>query len=42
VIAVCGTPELVLLALAGSAVAVLGWLLPAGWAALIRTTTPLE
>ncbi|WP_405875194.1 FtsX-like permease family protein [Streptomyces sp. NBC_00005] len=42
VIAVYGTPELVLLALAGTAVAVLGSLLPAGWAARIRTATALR
>ncbi|MFF4253681.1 ABC transporter permease [Streptomyces sp. NPDC001663] len=39
---VYGTPELLLLALAGTAVAVLGSLLPAGWAARIRTATALR
>lgn len=34
--------ELVLLGLAGTAVAVLGSLLPAGWAARIRTATALR
>ncbi|MFV8185309.1 FtsX-like permease family protein [Streptomyces sp. AF1B] len=42
VLAVYGTPELVLLALSGAAVAVLGSLLPAGWAARIRTATALR
>ncbi|MDH6218133.1 hypothetical protein [Streptomyces pseudovenezuelae] len=39
---VYGGPELVLLALAGTAVAVLGSLLPTGWAARIRTATALR
>ena len=42
VTSVYGGPELVLLALAGTAVAVLGSLLPAGWAARIRTATALR
>jgi putative ABC transport system permease protein len=42
VLDVYGTPELVLLALAGTAVAVLGSLLPAGWAARIRSATALR
>ncbi|MEU9150450.1 FtsX-like permease family protein [Streptomyces sp. NPDC048417] len=35
-------PELLLLALGGTAIAVLGALLPAGWAARVRTTTALR
>ncbi|MFJ4788405.1 FtsX-like permease family protein [Streptomyces sp. NPDC088794] len=42
VTSVYGGPELVLLALAGTAVAVLGSLLPAGWAARIRAATALR
>ncbi|MEU6258029.1 ABC transporter permease [Streptomyces sp. NPDC047043] len=41
VIAVYGAPQLLLLALAGTAIAVLGSLLPAGWAARIRTAAAL-
>lgn len=36
------TPELVLLALGGTGIAVLGALLPAGWAARVRTATALR
>ncbi|WP_369256010.1 ABC transporter permease [Streptomyces sp. R35] len=42
VIAVYRTPELVLLALGGLFIAVLGALLPAGWAARTRTATALR
>ncbi|WP_150135665.1 ABC transporter permease [Streptomyces hyaluromycini] len=36
------TPELLLLALSGTAIAVLGALLPAGWAVRVRTATALR
>ncbi|WP_406433007.1 ABC transporter permease [Streptomyces sp. NBC_00631] len=36
------TPELLLLALGGTAIAILGALLPAGWAARVRTATALR
>ncbi|MER7185848.1 ABC transporter permease, partial [Streptomyces hyaluromycini] len=36
------TPELLLLAVSGTAIAVLGALLPAGWAARVRTATALR
>ncbi len=39
---VYGTPELVVLALAGMLIAVVGALAPAGWAARIRTATALH
>ncbi|MEU1518227.1 FtsX-like permease family protein [Streptomyces sp. NPDC005811] len=42
VLSVYGAPLLALLALAGTAVAVLGALLPAGWAARVRTATALR
>ncbi|MEU1178983.1 ABC transporter permease [Streptomyces sp. NPDC005820] len=42
VLSVHGAPLLALLALAGTAVAVLGALLPAGWAARVRTATALR
>ncbi|MFC7258685.1 ABC transporter permease [Streptomyces lutosisoli] len=42
IIAVYRTPELVLLALGGLFIAVLGALLPAGWAARTRTATALR
>jgi putative ABC transport system permease protein len=42
VIAVYRTPELILLALGGLLIAVLGALLPAGWAARTRTATALR
>ncbi|MER5660577.1 hypothetical protein [Streptomyces mirabilis] len=42
VIAVYSTPELTLLALGGPLIAVLGALLPAGWAARTRSAVALR
>jgi putative ABC transport system permease protein len=42
VISVYRTPELILLALGGLLIAVLGALAPAGWAARVRTATALR